>query len=204
MDKPNTWIRHSSNTSMYIVTTSKITDPNSYLLQSLPTIMLWVLLLVFLHSSLLSEHLCSSQTRYCFLSSLWLCCRPQWITEYPQSWNFHGPTALSEIHWCVTFPRSWFQSRWQSLCQSSVFPNHSAFKETLWKISWTLWNHCSAWYSIVHSLSSRVYVLCLPSLPCVYARTHHIQHFLQENTTSPHSSHNWWGTWIWNFLDSGF
>ena len=43
----------SSNTFVYIVTTSKITGPNSYLLQSLPTIMLWVLLLVFLYSLLI-------------------------------------------------------------------------------------------------------------------------------------------------------
>ena len=40
MDKPNTQIRLSSNTSVYIVTTSKITGPNSYFSQSLPTIML--------------------------------------------------------------------------------------------------------------------------------------------------------------------
>ena len=47
MDKLNAWIRHLSNTSMYIVTTSKTTGLNSYLLWSLPTIMLWVLLPVF-------------------------------------------------------------------------------------------------------------------------------------------------------------
>jgi len=49
----NTWIRPLSNTSMYIVTTSKTTSSNSYLSQSLLTIMLWVLLLVFLHSLLI-------------------------------------------------------------------------------------------------------------------------------------------------------
>jgi len=49
MDKLNTQIRLSSNTSVYIVTTSKTTGLNSYLLQSLPTIMLQVLLLVFPH-----------------------------------------------------------------------------------------------------------------------------------------------------------
>jgi len=70
----------------------------------------------------------------------------------------------------MTFFHSWFQSRWQSLCQGSVFPNHSAFKETLWKISWTLQNHCPVWYSIIHSLSSRVYVLCSSSLPCIIDR----------------------------------
>ena len=32
MDKPNTQIRHSSNTFVYIVITSKTTGPNSYLL----------------------------------------------------------------------------------------------------------------------------------------------------------------------------
>ena len=201
MDKQNAQIRLSSNTSMYIITTSKTTGPNSYLLQSLPTIMLWVLLLVFPHSLLIRDII---WTWYCFLPSLWLHCRSQWVTEYPQSWNLHGPTALSEFCWCVMFPHSWFQSRWQSLCQGSVLLNHSSFKETLWKISWTLWNHCSAWHSIVHSLSFRVHVLCSSSFPCVHAWTHHIQHFLWENTTSPHSSYNWWGTWIWNFSDSGF
>ena len=40
MDKPNTQIRHSSNISVYIITTSKTTGPNFYLLWSLPTIML--------------------------------------------------------------------------------------------------------------------------------------------------------------------
>ena len=134
---------------------------------------------------------------YCFLLSLWLHCRSQWFTEYPQSWNLHGSIALSEIHWCATFSRSWFQSRWQSLCQGSVLPNHLAFKETLWKISRTLRNHLSAWHSIIYSLSSRVHALCPSSLPCIHARTCHIQHFLWENTASPHSSHNWQGTWIW-------
>ena len=55
MDKPNAQIRLLSNTSMYIVTTSKTTGLNSYLLQSLPTIMLQVLLLVFFHSSLIRD-----------------------------------------------------------------------------------------------------------------------------------------------------
>ena len=55
MDKPNAQIRPSSNTSMYIVTTSKTTGPNSYLLQSLPTIILQVLLLVFPHSLLIRD-----------------------------------------------------------------------------------------------------------------------------------------------------
>ena len=164
--------------------------------------------------------------QYCFLQSLWLCCRSRWITEYPQSWNLCSPTALLEIRWCTTFPCSWLQSRWQSLCQGSVLLNHLAFKETLQKISQTLQNHLSAWHSIVHSLSSRVHtlcpssllcvhVLCPSSLPCVHvlcpssllcihAWTRHIQHLLQENTASPRSSHNWQETQIWNFLDSGF
>ena len=55
MDKPNARIKHSSNTSMYIVTTSKTTGPNSYLPWSLPIIMLQVLLLVFLLSSLIRD-----------------------------------------------------------------------------------------------------------------------------------------------------
>ena len=55
MDKPNTQIRLLSNTSMYIVTTSKTTGLNSYLLQSLPTIMLQVLLPVFPHSLLIRD-----------------------------------------------------------------------------------------------------------------------------------------------------
>ena len=141
--------------------------------------------------------------QYCFLLSPRLRLRSRWITEYPQSWNLRGPTALSEIHWCATFPRSWFQSRWQSLYQGSVLANHLAFKETLWKISRTLRNHLSAWHSIVHSPSSRVHTLCSSSLPCVHAWTRHIQHFLQENTAGPCSSHNWRGTRIWNFSDSG-
>ena len=131
-------------------------------------------------------------------------CRSRWFTEYSQSWNLCSLTALSEICWCTAFPHSWFQSRWQSLYQGLVFLNHLAFKKTLWKISWTLWNHFSAWHSIVHSPSSRVHVLCSSSLPCVHAWTHHIQHFLWENTASPCSSHNWQGTQIWNFSDSGF
>ena len=40
MDKLNAWIRPSSNTFVYIVTTSKTTGLNSYFLWSLPTIML--------------------------------------------------------------------------------------------------------------------------------------------------------------------
>ena len=142
--------------------------------------------------------------QYCFLPSPQFCYRPWWITEYSQSWNLCGPTVLSEICWCTMFPCSWFQSRWQSLCQGSVLPNHLAFKETLWKISWTLWNHLSAWYSIIHPPSSRVHALCSSSLPCVHAWTRHIQHLLWENTASPRSSHNWRGTQIWNFSDSGF
>ena len=124
--------------------------------------------------------------------------------KYSQSWNLRGPTALSEIRWCATFPRSWFQSRWQSLCQGSVLPNYPVFKETLRKISWTLRNHLSAWHSIVHPPSSRVHAFCSSSLSCVHAWTCHIQHFLWENTAGLRSSHNWRGTWIWNFLDSGF
>ena len=50
IDKPNAQIKLLSNTSVYIVTTSKITSLNSYLSQSLPIIMLQVLLLVFFHS----------------------------------------------------------------------------------------------------------------------------------------------------------
>ena len=34
------------------------------------------------------------------------------------------------------------------------------------------------------------HVLCSSSLPCVHARTHHIQHFLRENTAGLCSSHN--------------
>ena len=129
--------------------------------------------------------------RFCFLLSLQFCYRSRWITEYPQSWNLHGPTALSEICWCMMFLCSWFQSRWQSLCQGSVLPNHSAFKETLREISRTLWNYCPAWYSIIYFPSSRVHVLCSSSLLCVHAWTHHIQYFLQENIASLCSSHNW-------------
>ena len=55
MNKPNAQIRLSNNTSIYIITTSKITSPNFYLSQSLPTIMLQVLLLVFLHSLLIRD-----------------------------------------------------------------------------------------------------------------------------------------------------
>jgi len=40
---------------MYIVTTSKITSPNSYLSWSLPTIILQVLLLVFFHFLLIRD-----------------------------------------------------------------------------------------------------------------------------------------------------
>ena len=141
---------------------------------------------------------------YCFLLSLWLCHRPQWIIDNPQSWNLCGLTALSEIHQYITFPYFWFQSRWQSFCQGSVLLNHLAFKETLWKIPWTLWNYCLARYSIIHPPSSRVHIFCSPSLPCVYAQTCHVRHFLWENTTGPHSTYNWQRTWIWNFLDSGF
>ena len=50
MDKLSIQIRYSSNTSIYIVTTNKIIGLNSYLLQSLPTIILQVLLLVFFYS----------------------------------------------------------------------------------------------------------------------------------------------------------
>jgi len=98
--------------------------------------------------------------------------------EYPQSRNLCSSTALSGICWCVMFPCSWFQSRWQILCQGSVLLNYSAFKETLWKIPWTLWNHHLVWYTIIHPLSSRVHALCSPSLPCVHTQTHHVQHFL--------------------------
>ena len=55
MDKPNAQIRLLSNTSMYIVTTSKTADPNFYLSQRLPTIMPQVLLLVFLYSLLIRD-----------------------------------------------------------------------------------------------------------------------------------------------------
>ena len=55
IDKLNTQIRLLSNTSMYIVTISKTTGLNSYLLWSLLTTMLRVLLLMFLHSSLIRD-----------------------------------------------------------------------------------------------------------------------------------------------------
>ena len=55
MDKPNIWIRLLSNTSIYIVITSKTTGLNSYLLQSLLTTMLQVLLMMFLHYSLIRD-----------------------------------------------------------------------------------------------------------------------------------------------------
>ena len=73
-----------------------------------------------------------------------------------------------------------------------------AFKETFQKIPQTLWNHCPVWYSIVYSLSSRVYVLCSSSFLYVHAQTCHVQYFLWENTTDFHSSYNWQWTWIWN------
>ena len=53
IDKLNVWIRLLSNTSVYIVTTSKTTSLNFYLSWSLSTIMLWVLLPVFFHSLLM-------------------------------------------------------------------------------------------------------------------------------------------------------
>ena len=111
-------------------------------------------------------------------SSLWLCHRSWWVTKYSQSWNLCGLMALSEIHWYMMFYHFWFQSRWQSLCQNSVLPNYLAFKETLRKISQTLWNHLSAWHSIIYSPAFRVYTLCSSSLLYVHARTRHVQHFL--------------------------
>ena len=53
IEKLNARIRHSSNISVYIVTTSKTIGPNFYFLRSLPTIMLQVLLPVFLYSLLI-------------------------------------------------------------------------------------------------------------------------------------------------------
>ena len=67
--------------------------------------------------------------QYCFLPSSRFCCRSRWITEYPQSWNLCSPTVLSEICWCMTFLRFWFQSRWQSLCQGLVLLNHLPSKK---------------------------------------------------------------------------
>ena len=61
MNKLNTQIRLLSNTSIYIIITSKITGPNSYLLWSLPTIMLQVLLSVFPHSLLIRDIIQISQ-----------------------------------------------------------------------------------------------------------------------------------------------
>ena len=133
-------------------------------------------------------------------TSLQLCYRSQWITEYPQSWNLHSLTVLSEICWCMMFSCSWFQSRWQSICQGLVLLNYSTFKEILWKIPQTLWNHCPAWYSIVHPLSHKVHALCSSSFPYIHAWTCHIQFFFWENTTGPHSSYNQQGTQIWKFL----
>ena len=49
IDKLNARIRYLSNTSVYIITTIKTIGLNSYLLWSLPIIMLQVLLPVFLH-----------------------------------------------------------------------------------------------------------------------------------------------------------
>jgi len=57
--------------------------------------------------------------------------------NYQQN-NWFELLSLVEIHWYAIFSCFWFQSRWQSLCQSSVLLDHSVFKETLWKISWTL------------------------------------------------------------------
>jgi len=55
MDKLNVQIRPSNNISMYIVIASKTTSLNSYLLQSLLTTMLQVLLPVFLCSLLIRD-----------------------------------------------------------------------------------------------------------------------------------------------------
>ena len=73
IDKPNTQIRLLSNTFIYIVTTSKITSPNFYLLQSLPTIMLQVLLPVFLYSLLIRNII---QTSLFTLNAILLSLKP--------------------------------------------------------------------------------------------------------------------------------
>ena len=101
------------------------------------------------------------------------------------------------------FPHTWFQSKWQSLYQGSVLQNYLAFKETLQKISQTLWDHFLAWYTIIYPPPSRVYMLYPSSFPCVYTGTCYVQFFSWVNTTSPYTGYNQQRTWVWNLLDSG-
>ena len=89
IDKLNAQIRLSSNTSMYIVTTSKTTGPNSYLLQSLLTIMLQVLLLVFLLSSLIRDII---QTSLFIPNAILL--PPEPATSPQISMNYRVPSKL--------------------------------------------------------------------------------------------------------------
>ena len=79
-------------------------------------------------------------------------------------------TLKTKIRWCTTFPRSWFQSRWQSLCQSSVLPNHSAFKETL------LWKYIGP-YEIIAQPGTLSFTLRLPESMCSVHPVFHVSMF---------------------------
>ena len=89
MNKPNAQIRLSSNTSMYIVTTSKTTGLNSYLMWSLPTIMLRVQLPVFLDSLLIRDII---QTSLFTLNAILL--PPEPMTSPQISMNYRIPLKL--------------------------------------------------------------------------------------------------------------
>ena len=92
MDKPNAQTRPLSNTSMYIVTTSKTTGPNSCLLQSLSTIILQVLLPVFLYSSLIRDII---QTLLFTPNAILFPLKP--ITLLQISINYRVPSKLKSL-----------------------------------------------------------------------------------------------------------
>ena len=133
IDKPNAQIRLLSNTSMYIVTTSKITSLNSYLLRSLPIIMLQVLLLVFFHSLPIRDII---QTLLFTLNTILL--PPEPMTSLQISMSYKVSLKLKSL-WpnnvirnplMCNIPPLLISKQVINFLQGSVLLNHLAFKET--------------------------------------------------------------------------
>ena len=126
-------------------------------------------------------YLCYIYTTSCWNHKAYMRCNT-WGNSEEKIRTKSGCSTYYMRHWLRLLQRSWLLSSYplpmSMLSPGGIDRNNLVFKETLRKISWTLWNHCPTWYSIVYSLSSRAHVLCLSSFPCVHAWTHHIQHFI--------------------------
>jgi len=84
---------------------------------------------------------------------------PSTYVQIALIWGFPAQLSLwKSVYWLWRY-------KLNEVCD---IQNYLAFKEALWKISWTLWNHFLAWYTIIYLPPSKVYVLYLSSFLYIY------------------------------------